>query len=391
MHSYYSLCPYAPDNSGRILVAGCDLEHKWGQVYILDSDGYVLDTFGSQRIGTSFYHTGLWQAWGPNGNSVYYSAGGGDVKHPRVAVRELDTGREYIMDGDMEGAPYFGEPIFHGLHGMLYAAGYGDGHYYPEESPVPFQNRDEHGIFSTSPHTGKKELQLSVNDILKIHPDRIRIENEDMRLKEKYGDKSGLTLMAYCVRYTRDGERLMFYFGNHCVDKNRGEPKITYIFTADKDLNNLQLALDLSFDKTGVHWSWHSDNERLIGYGPKPDGADKEICLATVQRDGSEYTAISNHHSGGHPSISPINYNLAVTDESVDGRGYVLFLDTRSGEIIQKVELPKYNLENGDIPKGRNPYWICHHPVFNRDGSKVLCNILPGRYSSLCELEVPIL
>ena len=34
LHSYYSLCPYAPDNSGRLLFSGCDPDTGVGKVYI---------------------------------------------------------------------------------------------------------------------------------------------------------------------------------------------------------------------------------------------------------------------------------------------------------------------------------------------------------------------
>ncbi|NLB41892.1 MAG: hypothetical protein GX815_06460, partial [Clostridiales bacterium] len=39
VHSYYTLCPYAPDGSGRILIAGADLDSKFGEVLILSADG----------------------------------------------------------------------------------------------------------------------------------------------------------------------------------------------------------------------------------------------------------------------------------------------------------------------------------------------------------------
>jgi hypothetical protein len=43
VHSYYTLCPYAPDGSGRLLLAGADLATNQGEVLILSSEGEVLD------------------------------------------------------------------------------------------------------------------------------------------------------------------------------------------------------------------------------------------------------------------------------------------------------------------------------------------------------------
>ncbi len=50
VHSYYTLCPYAPDGSARILAADADLDTGLGCVYVLDSDGRVLDRFGDGDI-----------------------------------------------------------------------------------------------------------------------------------------------------------------------------------------------------------------------------------------------------------------------------------------------------------------------------------------------------
>ena len=58
VHSYYTLNPYAPDGSGRILCAGCDPDSGVGEVMILDPDGRVIDRFGRQKLSTIFYHTG---------------------------------------------------------------------------------------------------------------------------------------------------------------------------------------------------------------------------------------------------------------------------------------------------------------------------------------------
>lgn len=43
VHAYYTVVPYAPDSSGRILAAGGNLEHNSGEVLILSADGEVLD------------------------------------------------------------------------------------------------------------------------------------------------------------------------------------------------------------------------------------------------------------------------------------------------------------------------------------------------------------
>ncbi len=386
VHSYYTLNPYAPDGSGRILCAGCDPDTGMGEVFILDCDGYVLERFGRQRASRIFYLSGFWQAWNGSADTVYFQSSNGDMRNPRVTARELSTGREYTVRADMEGAPIFGEPILYGLTGMYYAAGYADGRYHPEWSPVPFERRREHGLFRCSPHTGQTELAISVEQALEMHPLRARLLAEDDRVRKR--TEAGLTLMIYCARFSRDGKYVMFHFGNHCTDRRRGEGHILSLFTARCDafgrLSEIQMALDLSFERDGVHWSWTPENT-LLGY--MRASPDDPLALTRINRDGGGRRLISrNALVGGHASLSPRG-GVYVTDGASGDGGKVLFLDG-AGEEIKCLELPKRFDDGTPIPPGRNARFICHHPVFNADGSRVLLNIMDGRFSQLCELEL---
>lgn len=383
VHSYYSLCPYAPDGSGRLLFSGCDLKTGKGKVYIMDADGNITHSFGENGTSSSFFHTGYWQTWSPDAKFVYYQ--GGDNTHPLIVKHNIETGEEISMQGDMEGAPPFGEPITSGFMGMLYAAGYGDGHYAPEKAPIPFQQRDKHGLFRFYPETKKAELVLSVQEVLENHPHRDKIMKADKDVKLTYGDNDGLTLMCYCLRWSPKGNRFLFYFGNHTVSQVRNEPKIGYVFTADKDMKDIHMAVDLSLGRKGVHWSMHPDGERLIGYGPRTDDPSK-CALTLVNYDGSDYHKISDHCSGGHPSICPTDYNLAVTDECGSRNGRIVFLDVTTGKEVDAYTFQRENIDK--VPFGRSKYRVCHHPVFNQDGTKVLCNTLPGENAQLVEIDV---
>ena len=65
----------------------------------------------------------------------------------------------------------------------------------------------------------------------------------------------------------------------------------------------------------------------------------------------------------------------------------VTFVKETDGEIRHMVPSP--------IPAGkargclRNETRVCHHPVFSRDGSRVLFNAFNGDLSELVEVEVP--
>lgn len=383
LHSYYTLSPYAPDGSGRILAAGADLDAGVGEVLVLSGTGEVLDRFGSRPLQTSFYHTAWWQTWSADAKYVYYQAG--SLSKPQIARRELATGQELVIDGDMEGAPAEG-PILSGLLGMLYAAGYGDNQYKPDQAPVPFQQRDRHGVFSYDLPQHASRLELSVEKILEHHPERDRIHASDREVRARWGESDGLTLMAYCLRWSPDGSRFLFYFGNHSAPASRGEPRISYVMTSDRSFDEVNLAVDLSYDRRGLHWSWQPDSTRLIGYGPDPDDASRS-CVAEVDYTGSGYRKISGHASGGHVSASHADDDVIVTDEGTRTGGAVVFLSRGSGEETARIELPKFVGERE--PAGRNAGRVCHHPVFNIEGNRILSNTLPNRNATLVEFDVP--
>lgn len=369
VHAYYTVCPWAPDGSGRLLLAGADLAAGSGEVLILDRQGAVQERFGAEATDGGFWHTGRWQTWGPRADRVYRQ--GGTLQAPLAIRRDLASGIEVAATADLEGAPPHGEPALSGLMGMLYAAGYGDGTMRPELSPVPFGERTRHGLFRIG-FDGTVRLVLSVAQVLAAHPDRARIEQADREQRARTGD--GLTLMCYCVRWSQDGKRLLFHVGNHCVDGRRGEPRLLWIFTAKADLSDLHLALDMSWGRSGVHWSWQPDGRRLLGYGPDPDDPGKR-CLAEVAYDGSGYRRLSRHASGGHPTVSPSDPHLVATDEGGQP-GRVLVIDTRDDHVVAECRPPR-ELQTPP-PPGRNPLRVCHHPVWDRDGSRLLINTLPG-------------
>jgi hypothetical protein len=352
-------------------------------VFLLDAQGEVLDRFGEAGVTeASFFHTGRWQTWSADARFAYYTAG--TLKHPQVVRRELASGAEETIDGDLEGASPADAPLLSGLLGMLHAAGDGTGRYEPEASPVPFQDRSAHGLFQHSFDPPRSRLALSVDAVLAEHPDRDSLLRLDSQVRAETGE--GLSLMTYCVRWSPDGTRLLFYFGNHLAFIGRGEPRVAHVMTSTPDLRDLRVALRLGEGRPGVHWSWQPDGEHLIGYGPDPDDLQR-MCLAEVRFDGTGYRRLSEHDSGGHPSVSHVDPDLIVTDEPTDAGGAVVFLSRRTGGIVRRIELPRFR--PGSEVRGRSRLHVDHHPVFSPDGAVVHANVLPDEQARIAVLEAP--
>jgi hypothetical protein len=268
--------------------------------------------------------------------------------------------------------------------GMLYAAGYGYGVYNPSIAPVPFEDRDKHGIFEYTFSPPESRLALSVNDILNAHPDKDRLLELDKELAVKNNTPSGLTLMTYCVRWNSQASRMLFYFGNHCVVKEREEPRIACLFTCKRDFSDLHMALDMSTSR-GVHWSWHPDGEHLIGYGNPEDNDREECCMSVVRYNGEGFRKLCSSYGSGHPSISPVKHNILLTDTY---GGKVILWDIEKDRCISDNLFPAISKNAPEVLTGRNEFRVCHHPVFTEDGRHIIFNVLDGLYSKLYEVDI---
>jgi hypothetical protein len=383
VHAYYTVSPYAPDGSDRILAAGADLDRDVSEILILSADAEVIDRFGEHPVQTPFYHTGRWQTWSSEGRYVFYGAG--TLDQPRFVRREVSTGEEVVVEGAMDGGTPDDGPLISGLLGMLQAANDEHRGYAPELSPVPFQARDRHGLFEYTLDPPSSSLRLSVAEILENHPDRDRLMAGDAEMRRLHRDDDGLTLLSFCVRWSPDASRFLFFFGHNALPSERGEPRIKYVMTARRDFTDVRVAMDLSYGRPGVHWSWQPDSDWLIGYGPDPDAPSRR-CLAEVRYDGTGYRKISDHSSGGHPTVNPARPEIIVTDHyAPDGR--VVFVARDDGRIVQTTRLPLNQAPRP--PRGRSRYRTDAHPAFHPSGTKVLCNWLPGRHAEFVEIAVP--
>lgn len=65
----------------------------------------------------------------------------------------------------------------------------------------------------------------------------------------------------------------------------------------------------------------------------------------------------------------------------------MVFIDTTNDRAVKRLGAPRPIGEKE--PFARNPLRVCHHPVFNHDGLRLLFNTLPGRHATLAETDAP--
>ena len=374
--SYYTLSPVAPDGSGRIVAAICS-------VSILDDDGKVLANFGHRKAESMFYHTGSWESWSPDCRYIYYQSG--TLAEPSVSRYDIEKQTSMTVKGvDLEGAPSFGEPILGGLPGMIYGAGYGYGVYNPSLCPIPFEERDRHGIFEFGFDGNPPNLAYSINDFLDIHPMRDELLALDKELQEKYNRVCGLTLMAYCVRFSPNGEHFLVYFGNHCVVPERNEPRVSHIFYGRKGSRKLNFAFDAS--SKGCHWSIQNDGS-LMGF-TAVDGDDTSHIYRFDPATKKMTRLASPKFGGGHPTCSPTRPDICVNDEN--GPQCVRLWDTKTISVIDTIDL-QCRVPGTEIERcGRNEKRCCHHPRFTPDGKYILSNFIDeNNLCAIAKIKVP--
>ena len=95
LHSYYTLPPWAPDNSGRLLLAGVDLATREGEVFVVGKDGEIEERFGRHAVESDFFHTGFWQSWSPDGREIAFVSDETGV--PKINIISIDGRNRRVL------------------------------------------------------------------------------------------------------------------------------------------------------------------------------------------------------------------------------------------------------------------------------------------------------
>lgn len=213
----------------------------------------------------------------------------------------------------------------------------------------------EEGIWKTDLETGKRELFLSVAEIVSQLP-----QQEDVKGGKYY---------IFNVKINRQGTRGFVVLFSRKIPGRPGWPP--QLVTFDTDGSNIRLAVpDKVWRVGGHHPSWLPCGERIIMNLRAPK---EKMRFASFNYAGEEMEVLAQGHvGGGHPSLNPRQTHLltdAYTSESfVDPNGDVpiRFVDlaTNEDEPLTRVHTRKL-----DGPRRIDP-----HPVWIRNGDGVVFN-----------------
>ncbi len=236
--------------------------------------------------------------WGRDDTELYYNDMGEDWRPHGVKMDPL-TGASMRLDGTVYMVSPDGATVASpDLSKMpLTQAGYGV--VAPPEQVIPNRGApDDDGIFVTHTATGRRELLVSLREI--VEQARPALDPQEYAGGDFYG---------FHVRYTLDGRHLMLVLRW----KPQGEGKMKHnAVTMRSDGTDIHVSVpEAEWGKGGHHPNWSPDGE-WVTINLRTDG--ETLRLARAPRDGGAVEVMTDRVLGsGHPSLHPDSIHV-LTD-----------------------------------------------------------------------------
>lgn len=220
--------------------------------------------------------------------------------------------------------------------------------------PSPEESLNE-GIWLTNLASGRSEMLLSINDIIKQIPEQEAFVNG--------------TYYVFNVKINPQGTRGFAVIFVRNIPRRSGWA--LQLVTFDIDGTNVNLAVpDRLWRRGGHHPSWMPDGNHILMNLKSEKGAMKFVKF---RFDGKGLTSVApTHLGGGHPSVSQDMRNLLtdayVSEPFIDANGCVpiRLIDLEAGE-----DKPLCKVFTAKLS---GPRRIDPHPAWSQGGSKVCFN-----------------
>jgi len=336
-HHYYDISPWDPREQ-RLLFFRFDAAvtdrtatgRYPGSLWIRNVDGS-----GEHRIATGIegnYHTGANQFWGPDGATVYYTAGAGADRATHFV--HVESGRQGRIQTPVPASKIS-----------------------PDFKTISCVRGSDWGLYEIA--SGRYEKLVTLERAVALSPNKHLVSEAPSSLQNtRFNPQGGQVLIVH--RTNEDFPRLVEMF-------------IYTIATGQ-----------LKFLADGMHHpNWRPDGKAVMYVHPELPDYFQSLMEVDVQT-GKKTRLTREHVSAGHPSYHPTKPHLIVTDcyGGPMGNGLAL-IDTRTGEMKQLVTIP-LGSKTSKPADARFPFrnwglWIPQRaflneprPVWNKDGTKVL-------------------
>ena len=277
-------------------------------------------------------------------------------------ILDIETGKEKIIPAPVYTVSWDGKTALTLDFSRLYNLRPGYGYYNVDETTKGVALPDADCIWKIDLETGEIVSVLKYTDFANFQPRSEMLEN-------------GSVHKVNHLMLSPDGKRFMVLYRWF-----NGQRKYTRLVTCNVDGTDMYV---LSDDDMVSHCYWKSDNE-IIAYENKKNGGPGYYLMKDRTQ---EYTHLwSKYTNDGHPSYSPTDNTLVVTDSYPDRARIADIkllrdndINAKNAKVIARVFAPfRYD----------NDTRCDLHPRWSRDGKKVCFDSVFEGHRGLYYVEV---
>lgn len=337
VHHYYDISPWNERGDKIVFfrfdagVAKLTATGRFpGSLWVMNVDGTGAKAVATNLMG--HYHTGVNQFWGPNGDSIYYTAGGSTGR--QTSVVDLRTGKTSQISTPVPASKISAD-----------------------FKTISCVRAGEWGLYDIA--SERYEPLVTLERALALTPNKELTREVGSALQNtRFNPKGGQILIVH---------RTLDDF-----------PKLVEMFVYDFGTKQLKHLADNLH-----HPNWRPDGKAVMFVRRREHDNFQSLYEVDVQT-GKQTRLTREHVPAGHPSYHPRKPHLIVTDcyGGPMGNGLAI-INTKTGEMKQLVTIPqgeksmagaddRFPFRNWGLWMPQRRFLNEPRPVWNSDGSKIL-------------------
>jgi len=345
VHGYFDIPPWSP-TTGRIAFTRIAKSGDKAAICVMEEDGSDL----RQMAESSFFSSndGAMAQWSHDGKLIYYK----DRRDRETLICSIDpdTGEQESMPGSLRMlSPCAPLNAYHAHAGGSFA------------TDKAMLDHEDGGAFLQDLETGESRLVASVADCIELHPRKDEIRGWHLYIKH--------------TKWSRDGKRVLFVFTNEGKNlKYIENPMVKDLYVMNSDGSGLHYVGPFH-----AHPIWHPNSSDILAncfWGDE----DWQSFVLINSVSGERRIASRAMMGTGHPSYSPDGRYMVVDYvPHTTGVATLELIDTETDDIDTLVRMKVRDHTHSGTHL---------HPVWSRDGNKVLYASDASGVAQLCVIDV---